>query len=61
MGEKVTKVLDLTNVTRIMYILKNNPADIQNLRMSQSPSKLTFNDLWNLPNIGGSIFNDVHY
>jgi len=29
--------------------------------MSESPSKLTFKDLWTLPVIGGSIFNDVHY
>ena len=60
-GDKMTKVLDMTNVTRMIYILKNNPADIQNKRMSDSPSKLTFKDLWTLPNIGGSIFNDIHY
>lgn len=60
-SDKMTKVLDMTNVTRMIYILKNNPSDIQNQRMSESPSKLTFKDLWTLPNIGGSIFNDIHY
>ena len=28
MGDKMTKVLDMTNVTRMIYIFKNNPEDI---------------------------------
>lgn len=45
----------------MIFILEHDPAKIETLRMQNSSSRLTFSNLWTLPNVGGSVFNDVDY
>lgn len=60
-GPKERKILDHTNVTKMIYILEHDPAKIESLRMKNSSSRLTYSNLWTLPNVGGSVFNQVEY